>query len=185
MTSLTPAGFHPRREFFAGVIPDAGDPSALAQRMAHYEKAHPEETQRRLRAFAARLTPLLARVSKNIQKQFPSRWLTDPEQALRKAKERGRAALLVFCADWAAACTELDKNLKDLSVQQVLDARFVAARVNLTNSDTPSAKSAQKTYSVSGVPELIVFDKTGHAVARHSGVLDVHGLLSLLARAKK
>lgn len=183
LATLTPAGLHPRREFFAGLMPDAGDPSALVQRMLAYAKAHPEEARPRLRAFIMRVGPLVVPVRNNIQKQFPVRWLTDPKQALRKAKAEGRAVLLVFCADWAGACKDLDENLADPRVRLVLDRRFVEARVDPTNrnSHSPSAGA----YQVSGVPELVVLDKSGHVVTRYTGAVGVDSLLSLLAGAKK
>jgi hypothetical protein len=186
--SLTPAGFRPRAEFFAPLVAEIPDIDAQAERMAAYARAHPGELERRLAAFTARLTPLLEQVGANVQRQFPAtaplRWETDPAAALADARQRGRATVVLFAAEWAMAAKELERTFADPSVRKLLDQRFVAARVDVTDDQAPGVETHRETYAIETLPTVLVFDAHGSEVARQTGTMNLDELLALLGRAK-
>lgn len=188
LLSLSPAGFRPRPEYFAALTSDA-EPSA--RRISAYVQGHPAEVERRIAAFVTRLEPVLKQVSANVQRQFPpgatassARWASDPGSALAEAQRRGRATILVFGADWAMASKELDRNFADAAVLRVLDAEFVAARIDMTDDQAPATKSHAREFAIESLPTVLVFDQAGREVARQTSLVDVSGLLALLSRAK-
>lgn len=178
LASLTPAGFRPRPEFFADLTRDAGDLADLALRMAAYAQSHPEEIERRTSAFVTRLEPLLRPLTANIERQFPSRWGSDPAAALAEATRRGRATVLLFTAEWDMASKMVERAFADPAVEQALGASFVAARVDMSDGDATA-----RPYAVTGTPTILVFDRSGREIARRNSRIDVPELLELLAGA--
>lgn len=100
------------------------------------------------------------------------------------SKKDGKRTFLVFCAKWVAACGELAHAVADQRVKNMLDERFVLARVDVTDENDAAAQERMKRYSVKGLPCLIVFDRKGKEVAREVGYLDSQRITKLLERAK-
>jgi thiol:disulfide interchange protein len=108
----------------------------------------------------------------------------DPQAALATAKKEGRATFVVFCAQWAAACKELEHALANGGVKKILDERYVVANVDATDDEDRATRERLKRYNVKGLPLMIVFDRKGKEVARENGYLDAQQLTRLLERTK-
>src|SRR6185295_16374304 len=101
----------------------------------------------------------------------------DPQAAIASGKERGRGTVLVFCAQWAVACREVDHVFGDADVKKAIDAKFVTARVDMTNDEAPDVVRNTKTFKVKGLPTILVYDRKGKEVAREMSLVDAHQLL--------
>jgi hypothetical protein len=67
LTSLTPAAFEPRPEFFKPLF-DEVPREQLAQRMSAYAATHTDEMERRGEAMMNRLEPVMKRAFDNVQR---------------------------------------------------------------------------------------------------------------------
>jgi hypothetical protein len=111
----------------------------------------------------------------------PAEWPDDPRAAIARGKAEDRPTLVVFYAAWSTACAELAKSLAAPEVQAILDRRFVAARVDVTDDGSRGALEArQAPFDIVGLPTLVVFDATGKEVARALEYLDPAELTVLL-----
>lgn len=111
-------------------------------------------------------------------------WADDPEAALAEAVHHKRGLLLVFCAAWSAACHELDATFADPGIQGTLAARFVAARVDMTDDDAPEVTRRAQTFAVHGLPTMIVFDRGGREVGRVETYVNARDLGKVLDRVR-
>lgn len=82
-------------------------------------------------------------------------------QALVAATQSGKPVLLDFAADWCLPCHELDEYT--FSHQEVRGeaARFVAMKVDLTQSGSDEVKSLMQQFQIHGVPTILLVDKNG------------------------
>lgn len=111
-------------------------------------------------------------------------WASDPEAALAEAVHHKRGLLLVFCAAWSAACHELDATFLDAGIQGSLAARFVTARVDMTDDDAPEVTRRAQTFAVHGLPTIIVFDRSGREVGRVEAYVNARDLAKVLDRVR-
>ncbi|HLK93219.1 MAG TPA: thioredoxin family protein [Polyangia bacterium] len=107
----------------------------------------------------------------------------DPNTRLAEARQFGRRALLVFCAEWSMACLEMSRTtFTDPRVVQQLSGRVMPVPVDLTRGEEDSvAAGLEARYRVTGTPVLILLDAAGRELARADRWLDASGLLALLA----
>lgn len=108
----------------------------------------------------------------------------DPQTALATSKKMGRGAVLVFCAQWAVPCRELDHTFADATVKKTLEEKFVTAHVDMTDDDAVDVAKHKKTFKVKGLPTILVYDRKGKEVAREMSLVDASALLALLAKVK-
>lgn len=71
----------------------------------------------------------------------------------------------------------------DAAVVAELEKRFVAAKIDMTNEDL-RAQSALETYSIKGIPTILVLDLQGREILRQVGFVDAEMLLAQLASAR-
>lgn len=89
-------------------------------------------------------------------------WRADVGPARADAVKQKKPTLVVFCAVWAAACSDMDKTtFRDASVRALLTQDVVPVRVDATDEDAASVKKVLKEYKVLGLPTLVIFDAQG------------------------
>jgi thioredoxin-related protein len=172
------------RDVIAAILQDEGftgpdmaafidsDPAAVDRCLARFEGRFKELT-----AVAAPVFAAASRSSSGVA--LP--WRADLPQAMKDARAQGKGVLLVFCAEWAGACHQLDRStFQDPKVRAALSDRFIAARVDATNDEDAAVIKVRKAHLVKGIPELIVFDTAGREVRRSREYVDAAGLLKLL-----
>jgi thiol:disulfide interchange protein DsbD len=109
-------------------------------------------------------------------------WRADESVALADARETGRPVLIDFTAEWCGACHELDKlTWSDPAVSGTL-AGFVALRLDMTRK-SPETEAIRSRWKVSGLPTVIVLDRSGNEVDRFFGFRPPAQVLPLLQRA--
>lgn len=91
-------------------------------------------------------------------------WASYSPQAVAQAQKDKKPVVLYFTADWCPPCKQLKANtFPDPTVQELFD-NFVALKVDLTQSPTPSEQRLMQINRVRGVPTLVVFDPQGSEV---------------------
>jgi hypothetical protein len=164
----TPAGARPHIDALleaegvtGGQVADfvAANP-AVADRCA-------DRFQARMQSFRPALerVRVVARAGEVRKEPFP--WREDYETARTEAREKHRPLVLLFCASWTGACSQLDRaTFADDALRAVLTERFVAARVDMTDDDDAATKQATARYHIDGLPVIAVFDDKGREQAR-------------------
>ena len=83
-----------------------------------------------------------------------------------KARAEGRPLIIDFTAAWCVACKEIDKlTFTDERVQREA-GRFVAVKVDATDTEDPLVVATMDRLQVRGLPTLILFDSSGKEVER-------------------
>jgi len=93
-------------------------------------------------------------------------WEHELEQARAKALREQRPLLVDFTATWCGACKELDKLTFSEPRVATEAGRFVAVKVDATNSDDPKVEAAMEQFKVVGLPTVVVHDSTGQEAVR-------------------
>ncbi len=108
-------------------------------------------------------------------------WLHSEPEALALAKAEGRPVIIDFWAEWCTACKELDKIAwSDPRVKEAA-ARFVAIKVDATETTDEVERLAAK-YDVPAMPTVIFIDPQGREVRqRVSGAIEADEMLQRLA----
>lgn len=109
----------------------------------------------------------------------PIAWMASEPDARDRARLQRLPLLVYVRADWAVPCIELERGaFRDARV--LAEARrFVPLRLDVTAAEGDAELYAQR-YGVSAVPEIIVVDPSGRALARSAGVPSVDELVNLL-----
>jgi hypothetical protein len=107
----------------------------------------------------------------------------DAQAALNEAKRDRKPALLVVCAEWTAACTELYERAFGADAPPSLGG-FVRAWADVTDEESDAARKLMARYKVVGLPTLLVFDRDGREVARELGFVNAEKLRVLLEKAR-
>jgi thioredoxin:protein disulfide reductase len=107
-------------------------------------------------------------------------WLHDESAALALARSEGRPVIVDFWAEWCTACKELDKVAwADPRVREAA-SRFVAVKVDGTDS-TDAVAAIQERYAVQGMPTVVFIDSRGREVKdRVIGAVDAEEMLQRL-----
>jgi thioredoxin:protein disulfide reductase len=89
-------------------------------------------------------------------------WVKDIESGIATAKSQSRPVMLDFWATWCTACLDLDKKtFSDPAVSQELE-RFVAVKVDCTNSvDDEKLQKLMEDYGAMDLPTIRFIDKNG------------------------
>jgi thiol:disulfide interchange protein DsbD len=105
---------------------------------------------------------------------FAITWrFTETAPALDEARAAAKPAMLVFVADWCAACRVLERGaLADPAVAEEA-RRFVTAKI-----DVSSDEKDRRRFGVTALPTILFFDNTGRIEeARVVGTVDAKPLL--------
>ena len=85
-------------------------------------------------------------------------------EAAARAAAAGKGLMLDVRADWCVPCLELErKTFVDEQVRRVLDARFVAARLDVTEP-SPEAESLQGMVGGATMPQVLFWPLTDSEV---------------------
>jgi thiol:disulfide interchange protein DsbD len=112
-------------------------------------------------------------------KEAPAR--TDFEETLIDARAAGRPVMLIFGADWCAACRLLDRETLD-DPRVVREAsRFQTIRIDLGRSDDAAAALGRR-FDADRLPTVAFISSSGAPVesARVTGFVDAGALLRAL-----
>ncbi len=72
--------------------------------------------------------------------------------------------MIDFRADWCSLCLKLEhETFPDPAVVEEAK-RFVAARVDCTDSEAPAVKALWRKYGVVGLPTIVFIDSSGKRV---------------------
>ncbi len=111
-------------------------------------------------------------------------WKPYSQEELSKAGEAGKPVIIDFYAEWCIPCKELDK--MTFSNPAVIDesARFVRLKVDLTSSTSEAAVNLIKTFNITGVPTVVIFDASGNEVERITKFVPADEFLKSLVQVK-
>jgi thiol:disulfide interchange protein len=91
-----------------------------------------------------------------------AQWHTDVDAAVASAKAQNKPLLIFFGADWDNGTKLLEQEtLADPEVATWLARRFVAAKVDASDSDDPRVLELSKAYKVVGIPNLVILGPDG------------------------
>lgn len=108
-------------------------------------------------------------------------WLADEEAAYDRARKENKLVLVEFAATWAGQTGELEHNLAAPEVAQVLSARYILLRLDVSNA-TDADEYAKQRFKVTSVPQLVVTDGYGIERGRLDHVEEPAQLRALLER---
>lgn len=78
--------------------------------------------------------------------------------------ESGKVVLVDMYADWCGPCKMITPIIEELSKEY--DGKLEIIKVNVDENPVSAAA-----FSVRSIPTLLVFDKTGELVKKHSGAI--------------
>ncbi|MEE8482759.1 MAG: protein-disulfide reductase DsbD [Acidiferrobacterales bacterium] len=88
--------------------------------------------------------------------------LTELDAKLAQAKSEGKGLVLDYFATWCTDCVRMEKTtFVDPEVVRLLDQRFIALQVDVTDPNNADAKAVKKRYGVFGPPAMLFFDVNG------------------------
>jgi thiol:disulfide interchange protein DsbD len=107
-------------------------------------------------------------------------WHHDEPAAVALARAEGRPVIIDFWAEWCTACKELDKIAWADPRVRAEAARFVAVKVDGTDS-TDAVAAIQERYAVQGMPTVVFIDSRGRETKeRIIGAIDAEEMLQRL-----
>ncbi len=123
-------------------------------------------------------------VTREPVKTVPRRPSIEWNQTLAEATASDDPIMLIFCAEWATACRDMDQTT--FANPRVLQASRAFSRVSLdltATGDTPARQAAQ-THEVDGVPHLIFMRADGSRLRGDvTGMIDARDLLVYMSEA--
>ena len=88
---------------------------------------------------------------------------TELDQQFLQARQEGRRIILDYYADWCVDCVKMEKStFQDPAVARVIEERYLALQVNVTDPNDPGTKSVKKRFGVFGPPAVLFFDENGN-----------------------
>jgi len=97
------------------------------------------------------------------------------DEALAKAKAAGKPVMLDYFATWCTDCRRMEKaTFNNPQVQRILQDRFIAMQVDVTDPNNAATEAIKKRYKVFGPPAMLFFDKDG----KPRGDLNFYGFKS-------
>ncbi len=106
-------------------------------------------------------------------------WMNSEEAALARAEEEGRPVLLDFWAEWCPSCIHmLEETFRDPRVVEE-SGRFVCAKLDLTDTDTPEAVRLREKYNVRALPLTVFITPDGERQS-HAGYIGPDRMLRLM-----
>ncbi|WP_094555320.1 thioredoxin domain-containing protein [Synechococcus sp. 1G10] len=117
-----------------------------------------------LAALAAALALLLFGLRGGLQPQAPLEQLARRSPELPFALASGRPTIVEFYADWCEACRSMAPAMAALESEHRGDLNVV-----LLNVDNPRWSPEIDRYSVNGIPQLELFERSGRSIGRSLG----------------
>ncbi len=88
---------------------------------------------------------------------------TELDQQFIRARQDNRHIVLDYYADWCVDCLKMEKTtFQDPRVVQVLEERYIALQVDVTDPTDSDARAVKKRFGVFGPPAVLFFDPQGH-----------------------
>lgn len=108
-------------------------------------------------------------------------WSSNARAAADQARSQHRPVLIDFGANWCAKCEELaHRTFNQPSVQREA-SRFIPIRVD-ASEPSDEVESIQRSYSVRGLPTVLVFDSSGREALRLTDFVPPERMVELLQR---
>ena len=83
---------------------------------------------------------------------------------LAKAKAAGKPVMLDYFATWCIDCRRMEKaTFNNPQVQKILQDKFVALQVDVTDPNNAETEAIKKRFKVFGPPAMLFFDANGKA----------------------
>lgn len=84
------------------------------------------------------------------------------DEALATAKASGKPVVLDYFATWCTDCRRMEKaTFSNPQVQRILQDKFVALQVDVTDPNNAATEAIKKRFKVFGPPAMLFFDKSG------------------------
>ncbi|MEJ2176752.1 MAG: protein-disulfide reductase DsbD, partial [Gammaproteobacteria bacterium] len=88
--------------------------------------------------------------------------LAELEQEFSRAATENKRIMIDFYADWCVDCIKMDKStFHDPSVTSILDTRYIALQVDVTDPNDEDTKAIKRKFGVFGPPAVLFFDSLG------------------------
>ena len=85
------------------------------------------------------------------------------DDELAKAKAAGKPVILDYFATWCTDCRRMEKaTFNNAQVQKIMQEKFVALQVDVTDPNNADTESIKKRFKVFGPPAMLFFDKDGN-----------------------
>ena len=92
---------------------------------------------------------------------------SDLDRELAKAKSEGKAVLLDYFATWCTDCRRMEKaTFNNPQVQKIMQEKFVALQVDVTDPNNESTEAIKKRFKVFGPPAMLFFDRNGNPMTQ-------------------
>ncbi|WP_420208126.1 thioredoxin family protein [Candidatus Electronema sp. JC] len=101
----------------------------------------------------------------HLTERGPTDWRHYSPAALAQAQADGKAALLVFTAEWCLNCKVLEQTVLDSPqiVKLLGQENFVPMKVDITGSNPPGRELLRKVGSLS-IPLLVIYSRSGELI---------------------
>ena len=111
-------------------------------------------------AFARRSGPAIALAAEG------AAWSQEWNDAVRRSRDSGKPALVLFTADWCPACRWFESNALALpDVRAYAESNYTPITVDLSEPGGPNDALARR-FDISALPTLVAYDGDGREVAR-------------------
>lgn len=88
--------------------------------------------------------------------------LAELDQQFTLAAKENKRIMIDFYADWCVDCIKMEKStFEDQSVVSILEERYVALQVDVTDPNDEDTKAIKKKFGVFGPPAVLFFDSLG------------------------
>ncbi len=88
--------------------------------------------------------------------------LSELEQQFAQAAAKDKRIMIDFYADWCVDCIKMEKaTFQDPSVVSILNDRYIALQVDVTDPNDEDTKAIKKQFGVFGPPAVLFFDSVG------------------------
>ncbi len=88
--------------------------------------------------------------------------LAQLDEKLAEAKAASKKVMLDYYADWCTDCLRMEKTtLLDPRVQSILQSKYIALQVDVTDPYDKESAMIKKRYNVFGPPAVLFFDRDG------------------------
>jgi thiol:disulfide interchange protein DsbD len=111
--------------------------------------------------------------------------LAELEQQFTRAATENKRIMIDFYADWCVDCIKMEKStFEDQSVVSILEERYIALQVDVTDPNDEDTKAIKKKFGVFGPPAVLFFDSLGTPLDSKNfyGYQDPEQFLSLISK---
>ncbi len=109
--------------------------------------------------------PVVVASERGVPQTLPFELVSDMnafEAAQQKAQKAGKPLVVYFYSDTCSVCKKMKATtLKDWRVKKILNEKFVAVRVNITNHSDEKSMAIKRRFKVFGTPTILFFDSHG------------------------